>query len=162
MSELKNALLDSWDRQNAILTNVVNLIEPDWLGFKIADGELSIVNHLGHIHQVRSFFLSNIAPNHMDGIEKVAADGWSSSTDIDKIKEQLPISARQIRTAMNELLDEGKPVGFYDHPVLYLQHMMWHEGWHVGAIMAALRLNGHDMPEEWEEPNIWAHWRTES
>lgn len=50
----------------------------------------------------------------------------------------------------------------YDNPVLLLQHMIWHDGWHVGLIFLALRLNGQEPPEEWEEPNVWGQWRTET
>ena len=46
--------------------------------------------------------------------------------------------------------------------VLFLQHMVWHDGWHVGLIFLALRLNGQEPPEEWEEPNVWGQWRTET
>jgi hypothetical protein len=40
--------------------------------------------------------------------------------------------------------------------------MVWHDGWHVGLIFLALRLNGQEPREEWEEPNVWGLWRTES
>ena len=40
--------------------------------------------------------------------------------------------------------------------------MVWHDGWHVGLIFLALRLNGQEPPEEWEEPNVWGQWRTET
>lgn len=39
--------------------------------------------------------------------------------------------------------------------------MVWHEGWHIGAILLALRVNGFDVTDEWEEENLWGQWRTE-
>jgi hypothetical protein len=30
----------------------------------------------------------------------------------------------------------------YDHPILLLQHMLWHEGYHHGQIKLALKLAG--------------------
>ena len=63
---------------------------------------------------------------------------------------------------MEQSLTDGKEkVGFYDNPVLFLQHMIWHEGWHVGLIILGLRLSGEEPPEEWEENHIWGEWRTE-
>jgi len=32
---------------------------------------------------------------------------------------------------------------YYDHPLLYLQHMIWHEGYHHGQIKLALKVMGH-------------------
>ena len=29
-------------------------------------------------------------------------------------------------------------------------------------VFLALRLNGQEPPEEWEEPNVWGQWRTET
>lgn len=51
--------------------------------------------------------------------------------------------------------------GWYDNPVLFIQHMVWHEGWHIGLIFLALRLAGQEIPEEWEETKVWGEWRTE-
>jgi uncharacterized damage-inducible protein DinB len=49
--------------------------------------------------------------------------------------------------------------GNYDHPVHYLQHMVWHEGWHAGLIVLALRLAGHEPSEETESALVWNQWR---
>ncbi len=38
--------------------------------------------------------------------------------------------------------------------------MVWHEGWHAGIILLALRLNGREPAEQWEETNLWGIWRS--
>jgi len=35
----------------------------------------------------------------------------------------------------------------YDHPVLLLQHMLWHEGYHHGQIKLALKISGCPLSE---------------
>jgi uncharacterized damage-inducible protein DinB len=49
----------------------------------------------------------------------------------------------------------------YDHPVLLLQHLLWHEGYHVGQVMLALKAMGCPMADQEAEPLIWNVWRHE-
>ncbi len=49
----------------------------------------------------------------------------------------------------------------YDNPVLFMQRMVWHDGWLVGSIFLGLRLSGQEPPERWKEPIVWGQWRTE-
>lgn len=46
----------------------------------------------------------------------------------------------------------------YDHPVLLLQHMIWHEGYHHGQIKLALKLSGHPITNEVSGPITWSVW----
>lgn len=157
MSTLIDAVLESWTRQATIVANLANLIDDKSFDFVAAPGESSIGWHLTHIYQVRMYWLSDIAPEMIDPSLK-----WGEVFPLEKAKELLTKSAGQIHDVMkNKLENDESPVGGYDHPLYFLQHMIWHEGWHVGAIMMALRQNGQETPEEWEEPNIWGLWRTE-
>jgi hypothetical protein len=36
----------------------------------------------------------------------------------------------------------------YDHPILMLQHMIWHEGYHHGQIKLALKLAGRAISDK--------------
>lgn len=163
--DLKEAILESWDRQAQIIKNLVDYVQPDQLSFLVGPGEWTIAEHFGHIHQCRRYWLSQVAPGFESDLSKLSkseSEPWSPSGDMDQIRPALTASATQIWKSMEALLTEdAKPSGGYDHPLLFLQHMIWHEGWHAGAVMAGLRLNGCETPEEWEEANIWGLWRTE-
>ena len=161
---LKAAILESWDRQATIINNVAALIQPDQFDWVVAEGEWPIVEHLCHIHGTRRFWMKEISPDYLVGLKRLVeekGDDWVPIRDIDLIREQLSASAIKIREIMDELLDDPKQAGPYDHPLYFQQHMIWHEGWHTSSIMAALRVNGQEPTEEWEEPNIWGLWRTE-
>jgi hypothetical protein len=47
----------------------------------------------------------------------------------------------------------------YDHPILLLQLMLWHEGYHHGQIKLALKLAGHPISDEQAGPGTWDVWR---
>jgi uncharacterized damage-inducible protein DinB len=47
---------------------------------------------------------------------------------------------------------------FEDHPILLLQHMLWHEGYHHGQMKLALKLAGRPMTDEEAGPVTWDVW----
>lgn len=57
-----DALLDSWDRNNRILVNLLRAIPADALAIKGSDGSPSIVQLFTHIHYVRMVFVLEDAP----------------------------------------------------------------------------------------------------
>ncbi len=123
---------------------------------------------LAHIHGVRRFFLSQVAPEQSAQLKSAYADSEGTPIqDLEAIKSHLHASHLAVREAVSQAMAGGGGAMksenvTYDNPVLLLQHMVWHEGWHVGLMILALRLNGQEPPEEWEEPNIWGRWRTET
>jgi len=46
----------------------------------------------------------------------------------------------------------------YDHPILLIQHMIWHEGYHHGQIKLALKLAGQPFDDEAIGSVTWDVW----
>ncbi|MBS1718898.1 MAG: DinB family protein [Armatimonadetes bacterium] len=160
---LTDALLDSWDRQCRILTAVASRITPENQGAKPSDDGWDLLTQLAHIHKVRWEFLRNVAPDLAEGIDDGYAGGWEEPVvDLETAKSNLDKTAAAVREAVRRGLENGiEQFGWYDNPVLFLQHMIWHEGWHVGLIFLALRRAGQEPPQEWEEEKVWSEWRIE-
>lgn len=160
-------LLDSWDRQGRILNAIISLIDEENCHVKASEDGMSLDQHLAHIHGTRKYFLSQVSPNHASELATAYADkAGTPLAELDAIKAALESSLLSVRKAVEEALEIDGPLAggnvVYDNPVLFLQHLVWHEGWHVGLIFLALRLNGQEPPEEWEEPKVWGVWRTET
>lgn len=159
-------LLDSWDRQCSILDSVASLVTEENRHFKPSDDGWSIDRHLAHCHNVRTFFVSQVAPDTPEVVRFGVDDAGEITESLESVRSALSQSARVIRNVVEKGLVASVPLSgenvTYDNAVLLMQHMVWHEGWHVGLIFLALRLNGQEPPEEWEEPNVWGRWRTET
>lgn len=160
-------LFESWHRQCAILDSVASLINQQNRGFKPSEDGWPIDAHLAHMHGTRCYFLSQVAPDLCEGLPSAfVEDTRTPHSDLDYIKSCLTASGQAIEVAVRRGLEPGGPLSgghvVYDSPVLLLQHMVWHEGWHVGLIFLALRVNGQEPPEEWEERKVWGQWRTET
>jgi uncharacterized damage-inducible protein DinB len=158
-----DALLDSWDRQCRIVDATASRIDDSNRHLRPSDDGMPLDQQLAHIHGVRRFFLRNVDPERAAAIASAYADDQGTTiADLDQIKSLLGESGKAVRETVAAALEKGvDQFGWYDNPVLYLQHMVWHEGWHVGLIFLALRLAGQEPPEEWEEEQVWGEWRTE-
>ena len=153
MVDLAGIALESWDRQVRIIDNIVSLITPELMDAKSRDGEWTIGEQLCHIHGVRRGWLNEVAPESLAesrSLYTLVGEEYIPNQDLDLIREQLPLSAATIREVVEKGLQDPKPVGPYSHPFFFLQHMVWHEGWHAGSIIHALRANGHEPTDEWD------------
>lgn len=161
--DITEALLDSWDRQCHIVDSIAGLIDESNKNVKPSEDGWPLYRHLAHMHKVRHFFLTNVAPDRAATIENGFGGGWETPIeDLDRIRELLKESGLAVREVVADALAKGlDPIGWYDNPVLFLQHMVWHDGWHIGLITLGLRLNGQEQPDEWDEEHVWGQWRTE-
>lgn len=160
----ENILLESWDRQTRILDNLIALITPDLLQAKPSPDGMTLLEHICHVHQVRRYWLREVAPERLAGFDRVVREvngDWVEIDDLDEIKRQLTLSAAAVREAVRDLMEQKvTQIGPYSHPAFFLQHMVWHEGYHFALILLALRLAGIEPSVEWEEENVWAIWRS--
>jgi uncharacterized damage-inducible protein DinB len=161
--DLIEGILLSWDRQTAMVQNVAGLIDDESFDFRPGTDEHSLGYHLCHIHEVRHWWLSQIDKEAAAAFGNVfeETDGtWKPIRNLAQIREQLDVSAKAVRDVVERLLRTGaEKAGPYDHPMLFLNHMVWHEGWHVGEILLGLRQNGRGPTDKWEEKNLWELWR---
>lgn len=157
------ALLDSWDRQCRMLDNLLGILTPDLLEAKPSDDGWTVAFHLAHIHGTRRYWQMHATGSESavgPSLYTVQGDDYIPSHDLEAIRARLSESGALVRSWVAEQIELGsQQVGNYDHPVMYLQHMIWHEGWHYGLLMLALRLAGHEPSEEWECAHIWDLWR---
>jgi uncharacterized damage-inducible protein DinB len=138
---LLEALLDSWDRNNTILVNLLRALPEGGLEARAMEGGKSVAELFTHIHYVRLVFVAEDAPEL--GPE-VPGKEWIAERDADRIAEMLNKSARVVRDAVRSKVETGGQMNLhYDHPILMLQHMIWHEGYHHGQIKLALKVVGH-------------------
>jgi len=73
--------------------------------------------------------------------------------------QRLNDSAKAVRDAVKGRLDSAREMNLhYDHPILMLQHLIWHEGYHHGQIKIALKTAGRPFKDEEIGPLSWGVW----
>jgi len=153
---LLEALLDSWDRNNRILVNLLRALPPGGLEARARAESPTAAELLAHIHYVRLVFVAEDAPEFA---RSVPAGEWTPARDADGLARMLDDSAAVVREAVKGRLTSGRDMELhYDHPILLLQHMIWHEGYHHGQIKIALKAAGLEMSNQVAGPITWRVW----
>ena len=153
---LLDALLDSWDRNNIILLNLLRVLPECGLEARVMEGGPSVARLFTHIHYVRLVFISEDAPEFARDLPTTE---WRDERDRNRIAQMLDESAQAVRDAVKGRLEAGREMNLhYDHPILLLQHMIWHEGFHHGQIKLALKVAGRPISDEEVGPVTWDVW----
>ncbi|HEY4842907.1 MAG TPA: DinB family protein [Terriglobales bacterium] len=153
---LLEALLDSWDRNNTILVNLLRALPEGGLDARAMQGSPSIAQLFTHIHYVRLVFVFEDAPEFA---RSVPTEEWGVERDPARIAQMLNDSAEAVRDAVKGSVESGRAMDLhYDHPILMLQHMLWHEGYHHGQIKLVLKMAGRPMTNEVAGPITWRVW----
>jgi len=153
---LLEALLDSWDRSNTILLNLLRALPEGGLAARAMEGSPSIAELFTHIHYVRLVLVFEDAP---ELARDLPAEEWVVERDPGRIAAMLDESAKAVRDAVKSRVETGRDMDrHYDHPILLLQHMLWHEGYHHGQIKLALKLTGRPLTDKEAGPVTWGVW----
>jgi uncharacterized damage-inducible protein DinB len=153
---LLEALLDSWDRNNTILLNLLRALPEGGLEARVMGGSPSVAELFTHIHYVRLVFVSEDAPEFARDLPK---EEWMDERDPDRLAQMLNESAKTVRDAVKSRVERGQDMNLhYDHPILLLQHMIWHEGYHHGQIKLALKATGRPLTDQEAGRVTWGVW----
>ena len=153
---LLEALLDSWDRNNTILLNLLRALPEGGLEARVIAGSPSVAEMFTHIHYVRLVFISEDAPEFARDLPE---NEWVDERDRGRLAQMLNDSAQAVRDAVKSRVERGQEMKLhYDHPILFLQHMIWHEGYHHGQIKLALKATGRPLTDEEAGPVTWDVW----
>ena len=154
--QLREALLDSWDRSNTILVNLLRALPEQRLAIRAMESSPSIAQLFTHIHYVRLVFIQEDAPEFAVNVPE---EEWSAECNPARIEQMLNESARTVRDAVKGRLAAAQEMDLhYDHPILFLQYMIWHEAYHHGQIKLALKLSGHALSNAEAGPISWRIW----
>jgi len=155
-NKLLDVILDSWDRNNLILVNLLQALPPGWLEARALSNSPTVAEMFTHMHFVRLIFLSEDVPECAVSLPERE---WVREGNPDVIAKELERSAGAVRHAVESRIRSGEALNLhYDHPLLYLQHMVWHEGYHHGQIKLALKAAGHPFDDEVIGRLTWDIW----
>lgn len=144
--DLFRALEDSWQRNNTMLVNLLRAIPADLLDHRMLPDGFSLVGMFVHIDFCRRYLVKRSAP---EVAVPELPEGWRDQRDPARIEQLLEESARLVPQAVAGRLAAGQAMDvLYDHPILLIQQLIWHEGYHHGQIKAALKLAGSPLNDD--------------
>lgn len=154
---LLGVVLDAWDRNNAIMLNLLRALPGGGLGARATPTGPTVAQLFTHLHHERLVSISEEAPEFA---RQVPAEEWADERDRDRIAGMLAESAEAVRDAVAGRVRAGRDLNRnYDHPFLMLQLLLWHEAYHHGQIKLALKVAGTPISDEATGPLTWDVWR---
>jgi uncharacterized damage-inducible protein DinB len=155
--QLLDALLTSWDRNNTILVNLVRSLPEGGLEARAMEGSPSVSAMFTHIHHERMVSVFEEAPEFAG---KVPVSEWEAERDVDRIAQILNESAKRVQDAVQSRVETGRQMDLnYDHPILLIQLLIFHEGYHHGQMKLALKSAGRTIADDQAGPITWDIWR---
>jgi uncharacterized damage-inducible protein DinB len=162
---LLEALLDSWERNNTIMVSLLRALPTGSLEAKASSSSPSVAQLFSHVCYLRLALVCESDPKFAAEYPEIVpqdADEWLDEHNVERMTDTLNHSARVLRDAVKRWVETGQSVKTgspgYDHPILLIQHMIWHEGYHVGQIKLALKLTGLPMTDKEAGSVTWSVW----
>ena len=151
-----DALLDSWDRNNTITLNLLAAVPDDAMELKPLDSSPSIAQLFAHMDYCRLIFVREDAPEFA---REMRNGKWKAERDRAQLAWMFNDSAAAVREAVKHRIETGGAMQtHYDHPLLMLQHLIWHEGYHQGQIKLTLKLAGRPLIDDQIGLVTWDIW----
>lgn len=156
-ANLLEALLDSWDRNNKIQLGLLRDLPEGGLEAKAIGSEASVGQVLSHICYIRLVHTFEDAPEHSTFVPQ---EEWAKENDRGRLAQLLAESAATVRKAVKQRLLDGRQMDLhYDHPLLMIQNLLWHEGYHYGQIKLALKQSGIPITDDQDAGQLpWIIW----
>lgn len=152
-----DALLDSWDRNNAILLNLLRAIPDGGLDARAMEGSPTVSQMFTHMYHERMVSVLENAPECAGAVPE---QEWSAERDPTRIAQQLHESAQRVRDAVKGRVEADRALDLdFAHPILLLQLLIFHEGYHHGQIKLALKASGYAIADADAGPVTWGVWR---
>jgi uncharacterized damage-inducible protein DinB len=154
--DLPGALLDSWDRNNTITINLLRIIPVGDLDIRPMASSPSVAQLFTHLHYVRLIFVAENAPEVAIDVPK---SEWTAERDPARLEHMLNDSARIVGNTVKNRLETGREMDrHFDHPLLMIQHLIWHDAYHHGQIKLTLKLAGRQVIDDDIGRRTWGVW----
>lgn len=154
---LLDVVLDAWDRNNAVLINLLRSVPSGGLEARAMDGSPTVAEMFTHMHHERMVSVLENSPEHAG---QMPEKEWINEPDAKRIEQMLIESGKRVRDAVKARTEAGKSLEReFSHPVQLIHFLIFHEGYHHGQIKLALKANGAPIADATAGPLTWRVWR---
>jgi uncharacterized damage-inducible protein DinB len=156
-TEFLDAVLEAWDRNNAVLINLVRALPAGGLQARAGAGSPTVAEMVTHLHHERMVSVQENCPEIQVDLP---AREWDPEPDPERIEAMLQASGRLVRRAVQERSLAGRALDRdFAHPLHLIHFLTFHDGYHHGQIKLALKAAGIPLSDEEVGPLTWAVWR---
>jgi uncharacterized damage-inducible protein DinB len=152
-----DASLDSWDRGNVALINLLRAIPDKGLEARAMAGSPTVGEMFTHLHHER---MVSVLENAPESAGVVPDQEWNPERDAERIAEMLLESGKRVHDAVKGRIEADRGLDRdFAHPIQLLQFLIFHDAYHHGQIKLALKAAGCPIPDSDAGPLVWGVWR---
>ena len=139
---MEEPLVETWSIHNRINLYLLNVIADDLLSLALPKCR-PVFDQFAHIHNVRLMWLKSVAPELLEGLEKLETKKGGTKT---QLRSALESSGTAIEGLFRKAAKAGGKVkGFKPHATAFLGYLVSHESHHRGQIGWTLKQSGHPL-----------------
>lgn len=157
-----DAILETWRRNTTVLTNILQALPEGGIDAMDTGGKWTVAHHLADMQGATLEWLNASSPKFTPNLEPLYFDdssnpaGWGAERNLPKIIAAFGTSSRAVEDAVRHHLETNESFGeVYANPIYFLQHMIWHQAYHMGQIVWALKQSGMRFSDEQTFEMIW-------
>ena len=161
-----DVILETWNRNTTVVLNILNALPEGGIDARDTGGEWTVAHHLSDMQGANVHWLQKSAPDFALGLEVLYTEdassplGFVAERDIAKIKIGFQTASDAIARAVKHHTETEAQFGeVYEHPIFFLQHMLWHQAYHTGQIIWALKQSGMRFTDDQTFDMIWKELR---
>jgi uncharacterized damage-inducible protein DinB len=161
-----DAILETWNRNTTVIINILNNLPEAGIDASDTGGQWTVAHHLADMQSTNVEFLRECAPEFSAGLnvsyrpDASSPLGYIPERDLNTIIAGFQSSADAVARAIRHHVETQTPFNaVYEHPIFFLQHMIWHQAYHVGQIMWALKQSDMRFSNDLAFEMIWKELR---
>ena len=162
----QDAICETWQRNTRVILNILHALPEGGVDAKDTNGMWTVAHHLADMQSAGVEWLKQSSPQFVEGLEVLYTEdssdpnGFIPERDMPTIIAGFERSSQALERAVRHHLETGEPFGdVYEHPIFFLQHMLWHQAYHTGQIMWALKQSGMRFSDDQAFEMIWKELR---
>ena len=134
------SLVETWLIHNRINLYLLDGVAADGLPAVSASRGRTVGEQFAHVHNVRLMWLTQAAPDLLQGLEKVEK---TAAADRKALRRSLEASGKAVASLLEtSATGDGRVKGFKPHVAAFLGYLISHESHHRGQIALTLKQAG--------------------
>ncbi len=166
MLNLLDAILETWNRNTTVILNILKALPEGGIDASDTNGQWTVAHHLADMQGANLEWLKASSPEFAKNLPVLYTEdtnsplGWIPERNLNNLITAFQTTSEAVAQSVQHHVETQTPFGeVYEHPIYFLQHMIYHQAYHTGQIIWALKQSGMRFTDDQTFQMIWKELR---